>query len=164
MTFEKAKKGRKQTSLRYRAYYRLMDACLIAGLALIAELLLPADWKGNAAYWTVGVFILPLVVIIAPLLIVGRFMRDDYAESLWRRSVAVLTSVTAILPAVFLVVTWPLYFIMEPDHSAVYYTYYKFFVIIDTENPIRNTVMMGWVAFTTLFVFIFQFLRWKDSR
>lgn len=150
--------------LKYRAYFWLMDACLLSGVLLLCELLLPDEFKGGLVYWIVGAPIIFLIAIVVPLLIVASFLRDDYAERLWHRSVAVLTFGAATIPALFLMITWPLYLLIEPSRSSFYMAYFSFFEFIDSERSVRDTLMMTWLTFNLSFVAIFQFIRWKDSR
>ena len=147
-----------------RIYFWLMDACFVAGLLVLSEPFVPEDWVGGVTYWIIGAPLLILVGGVTPFLIAARFMRDDYAEGIWQRSVAILTLIMVIVPAVFLIVGWPVYLLVEPNRSPIYKAYYEFYVFIDTPNPVRDTLMMTWLVFNLSFVAIFQFLRWKDSR
>lgn len=131
----------------------------MSGVILLCEMMLPLEWKGGLVYWIIGAPVLFFLSIVAPFLVVASFMRDDYAESLWRRSVAVLTFGAATIPALFLVITWPLYFLLEPSRSPFYMAYFSFFEFIDREQEVRETLMMTWLAFNVSFVAIFEFLR-----
>ena len=157
-------RGSARKSARYRIYFWLMDACFVAGVILPGGTFVPEEWVGEWAFWLLGVPALILVGGVTPFLITARFMRDDYAEGIWQRSVAILTLVMVIVPAVFLIVGWPIYLLVEPSRSPIYKAYYEFYVFIDTPNPVRDTLMMAWLVFNLSFVAIFQFLRWKDSR
>lgn len=146
-----------------RLYFRLMDVCLLfAGLGLADHLLgkffdrsiLP---HGSTAYVVVGVVTVFFNFFMPPFLIVARFMRDEYAELLWTRSIAVLAYIFAMLPLLMMLVVWCIN-MTKPLGGQVGPATYLF-----GDISAGKLVITTWMAFLLLWVGIFQFLRWRDS-
>ncbi|MEP5623335.1 MAG: hypothetical protein ABJP82_12250, partial [Hyphomicrobiales bacterium] len=99
----------KQTGdrLRYRMYFWLMDLSLIALLISVGEelfrLATGIKYYGltGTAELVIGLTLMNLRVFVPLLLVVAKFMRDDYAESLWKRTATVLAYAGAIGPVLF---------------------------------------------------------------
>ena len=154
--------------LRYRLYFWLMDATTLALLAGIATTIwpLPGDYFGYTPLWVqVVMYFLSFMIGVVPVfLIVAKFMRDDYAEGIWRRTMMVIGVVAAVVPLVLNIafrVTGQLY---TPDGGIVHRVYRKFYYFIEQDLNARAGMVGAWLAFIVLFVLVFQFLRWKDSR
>lgn len=155
--------------LRYRAYYWLMDACLLVIVLGILEM---------AVYITSGLSTSDLpspfdVIVRAPLivfcylvplfLILARFMRDDYAEDLWRRTAAVFAYLVAILPIMIAIPAW-LGYLLIPAGTALAADFNATIALLLTEVPVAIAIQVFLAALLVCFVVIFQFLRWRDSR
>ena len=161
--------------LRFRLYYRLMDVCLaFAVLTAVDWILSPYNSPKDAPVWYIilGVVALTFTFAVPFFLIVARFMRDDYAETLWRRSLVVMAYGAAIVPVVILVAAWAVYYIVllgtDPTapldaSQSVTAPHYIDGFFFDEEPKVRTMIAL-WQTFVLSFVTIFQFLRWRDSR
>ncbi len=151
--------------LRYRAYFWLMDAAFVASVIVwLAFILLQTT--GISAFGLppllqtlLALILWPLVAFAPFFLLIARFMRDEYAEGIWRRSVVVLAYAAAILPMAYFLTAWGTFFAAgQPEEPPAIFAW-----------SIQE-VSWGfaiWAAFSVymqIFVFIFQFLRWRDSR
>ncbi|MBV7259950.1 hypothetical protein [Erythrobacter crassostreae] len=156
-----------KAKLRFRAYFWLMDICLFfAAFGLVDWIIDPYD-PGNAPGWydILAVLVLFFNGLVPLFLMVAKFMRDDYAEGLWRRSLVILAYGVAIVPPILVIAPWVLYWSFSPfDISlpASYLAFEDFFY----DQDFKAYVVIGktWLTFMLLFVGIFQFLRWRDSR
>ena len=154
--------------LKYRAYFWLMDVTTVAILAALATLIwpLPGDFDGYTPVWVqvIMYFLVFMTGIVTVFLICARFMRDDYAEGIWRRTmmvIGVLAAVAPILLNTLYRITGALY---SPDGGIIHRAYYQFFYFIEQDLNARDGMLGAWLAFVMSFVLVFQFLRWKDSR
>ena len=151
---------------RYRAYFMLMNASLAAlvysGLELLVDRLTGFDPQDYMSTPVAVIFYTPLLVLmfLVPMfLICARFMRDEYAEQLWRRTSVVLAYGTAIFPLAFFVGEWSLYFALgQPEKAPSILRWSK------TEIEWGSAILYVWLGYMMVFVLIFQFLRWRDSR
>jgi hypothetical protein len=149
---------------RTRLYFGLMDLCLVAaGLGLadhIASRML--DWNlqpGDSLVYTVfGAVVLIFNFIVPPFLMIGKFMRDEYAELLWRRSVAILGNAFAVAPLMLLAVMAAVNFIRLAAQSD------SAFVYLFGDVPADWLFITLWMSFLLLWVGIFQLLRWRDAK
>lgn len=153
-------------AIRYRSYFWLMDiatpAVLITvGLPALDSLtgidvrtFMPAPvWIAMNAYALVCGLVLPTFLMCA------KFLRDDYVEALWRRSVAVLAYVTAVTPIAALSINWILYFALgQPERVPDFLRWA--FAKVEVYSVILN--VSGF--YIMIFIAIFQFLRWRDAR
>jgi hypothetical protein len=149
---------------RTRIYFRLMDLCLFfAGVGLAehisskyfdTELFPDTDW----AFFLIGVPVLFFNFVVPPILIVARFMRDEYAEQIWHRSIAVLAYIFAMAPLLMTLVLYGVGFSRPSDSSTGPFTY------LFGDVPAGWLVVTIWMSFLLLWVGIFQFLRWRDGR
>jgi len=150
--------------LRYRLYYRLMDICLIATVFFIIEIInqelggapdlgLPGPFAMAFTAWLiVFVFIGPFFLLIA------KFMRDDYAEQLWKRTVVVLAYGMGLLPvALFIGFNTAMFVFGDTGAEETYHS------LLVVEWQVSATIYVACLIYMLLFVFIFQFLRWRDS-
>lgn len=158
--------GKIDRQFRYRAYFWLMNASFFAIVYSFVELLVgrmtgfdPQDYMPTFA---VPIFYGPLLVfmfLVPMFLICARFMRDEYSEQLWRRTSVVLAYATAITPLVFFVSEWCLYFALgQPEKAPFVMRWSK------AEVEWGNAILQVWLGYMMVFVAIFQFLRWRDSR
>ena len=149
---------------RSRTYFRLMDLCFVASLLVLASFL-PVFEKvvgpnGTVPPWyqVYGAVLMFFVFFVTPFLVLARFMRDEYAERLFRRTTILLVYIAVAVP-----------FLIFSAATLVYLS------TLTPEAPWPFDLFMAqttwWAAlaepfkiFCILFVLIFQFLRWKDSR
>ncbi|RNJ62957.1 MAG: hypothetical protein EDM03_00460 [Porphyrobacter sp. IPPAS B-1204] len=153
-------------AIRYRSYFWLMNFSAVVMslfvLVILADFAIEEDLQKmlpGPLVVTIAVVSQIVGMIILPFLLCAKFMRDDYLDALWRRSIAVLAHATATIPLAIFAVT-----------SIYYLGVGKL-----SEGPplirwVTNKVSVGsamidiWISYMILFVAIFQFLRWRDSR
>lgn len=153
--------------LRYRLYFRLMDVCLLATLIIVADMLLVALFGVSAFELplpdllkkALTLFLVAFAMIGPFVLFAAKFMRDDYAEQLWRRSVVVLAYGVALIPLALFVIFNTAQTVLGVDGSA---EIFPAWVLAEWEI-VRTIYFLGWV-YVLMFVLVFQFLRWRDSR
>lgn len=155
-------------ALRYRLYFWLMDASLAFCLLAIAWAFVevpyfpgPYGEELNFALILLTAFFITLVPVF---LIAAKFMRDDYAEGIWRRSMQIVGVLAAVVPLATIVVSRVAHATYEPDGGVLHYASYYLYYAFERDLNARETMVMAWVVFLMGFVIIFQFLRWKDSR
>lgn len=151
--------------LRYRLYYRLMDLCLITIIIWILEIISLSIW-GEASFGLTGafdaVFTLLLVAfgMVCPfVLLMAKFMRDEYAQQLWERAVIVLAYGVGLLPLIFLVIFNIADTVFGQAGAEELYPAWAL-----VEWRIVNTFYVLCLIYMLLFVSVFQFLRWGESR
>jgi hypothetical protein len=154
--------------LRFRLYFPLMDissAVYVLAVAMAIYMMVTQTdpetlpWVLNIG---IAVFVLIVTVIILPVLIVLPWIRDEYAELLWARTVKQLTVLVVLLPPLSFGLLWLLYFILSggvPDPSRP-----DWLDTIYAEHMWFDTVFGLWRYYTLAFVILFQFNRWRDSR
>lgn len=157
---EKTKKTRE---FRYRLYFWLMDACFVfAVIGTIDFVLARTLLDGQVAppwYVPFGIVVLFFNVLLTPFLVVARFMRDEYAEQLWRRTVGVLAYVVAVTPFLFVILSAGTYFALgQPERPPVWLAW------AFSATQWSHAVTAAWIGYLMIFVAIFQFLRWRDAR
>ncbi|KLE35503.1 hypothetical protein AAW00_03500 [Aurantiacibacter luteus] len=141
-----------------------MDLCLLAAALGTADFLRDdafgwQPWSDDdPVYIAIGVPILFVSFIVGPVLVVTRSLRDEYAEQLWKRTVELLVNVLAIAPLVIILGTWAAYAAIGgeelPDALG----------FLNLQMNFWTSLVTAWQTFLLLFVGIFQFLRWRDSR
>ena len=148
----------------HRLYFRLMDIALVAFLLILLEAVLPidapVDEDGDVALWAavLGSVLIFISFLLTPVLVLARFMRDEYAEQLFRRTTDILVYVAVAVPfVIFLAAT--IVFIVTRAPEAPYP-----FSLFMGEISVWSAMAQPYKYFCLLFVFIFQFLRWRDSR
>mgnify|MGYP006168756599 FL=1 len=152
---------------RYKAYFYVMDACLVfAGLGLIDHFVDPYEPETAPAwYFVYGGLFLAFNTIVPLFLMLASFMRDDYAEGLFRRTLQVLAYGAAVVPPIVMIVPWllaGLFIMTEARAPGFYREFYAAFY--DGAVPPATVLGRVWLAFMLSFVGTFQFLRWKDSK
>jgi len=157
--------SRPATDWRYRAYFRLMDAsavALVIGVAdFLGERLLGTGFEDLVPHpWilVIGLPVLFLNFIVPTFLVIARFMRDDYAEGLWRRAMLVVGHGVALGPIALLATGWIAYLAIGGPTAPLWLRF-----LIDPQAPLKVLLYL-WEAHMILFVCAFQFLRWRDSR
>ncbi|KPM13699.1 hypothetical protein [Citromicrobium sp. WPS32] len=160
-----SKKPQKTRQFRYRLYFWLMDACLVSAIVGFADSML--SWLLDlsildlpAPFAVICAIILGTFNFIIPcFLMIARFLRDEYAEQLWRRACVVLAYATAIVPLVLLSIIWvPILIFGEPQYGSTWLQWWG------GETYWGWAIRVAWLCYMLLFVAIFQFLRWRDSR
>ena len=148
----------------HRLYFRLMDIALVASLLVLLEAVLPidvpVDEDGNVELWAgvLGYVLVFFSFLLTPVLVLARFMRDEYAERLFRRTTDILVYIAVTVPfVIFLAAT--IVFLVTRAPEAPYP-----FSLFMGEISIWSAMAQPYRYFCLLFVFIFQFLRWRDSR
>lgn len=150
--------------LRYRLYFWLMDASLVGVVIFFASVLFQAatglEFFGLPPMLGLvsGVVLMALIFLIPLILIIGRPLRDEYAEILWRRTIAPLVVIMSTSPLLYIVIGWTLYAAqIDPKSSAALAWLYE-------QQSGFEAISGAWALLNMLFVAIFQFLRWRDSR
>ncbi len=157
---------------RYRLYYILMNVSLAAIISGIgSELLYNIGIEhhldgpiGALAFFLVGLF----SVLLPIFLIVARFMRDQYAEEIWKKTAKHFMYVIALIPLFIQIQGWILFgWIKRLDNSTYQYFYHHpIFLpiqwILSTDS--FELFMRVWVYSICFFVILFQWHRWRDSR
>jgi len=159
--------GKADRQFRYRAYFWLMNASLAAILYALAELVIgrltgfdPEDYLPAPVAALVYIPLLVLAFVVPMFLICARFMRDEYAEQLWRRTSVMLAYLTAGIPPICLILGWVWYFATgHTDASQVHWT----LSWMADKVVWVDALLWVWVGYMMVFVMIFQFLRWKDT-
>ena len=147
-----------------RLYFRLMDLCLVASLLILMSFIPWAnpspgpDGEVPGWYLAYGSVLLFFVFFVAPLLILARFMRDEYAEQLFRRSTDVLVYFAVAAPLLVFTAATVVYIATGAAEAP-----YPFSLFM-AETTWWSAVAAVFKYSCLLFVIIFQFLRWWDSR
>lgn len=160
--------GIRDRQLRYRSYFWLMNASLAAIVYAAAEPLVerltgfdPSDHLPGVIIGIVYIPVMILAFLVPMFLICARFMRDEYAEQLWRRTSVVLAYGTAALPLIFFTVSWAWYF--ATGHTDAKQVHWSLRWLAD-DVQWSDAIMGVWIGYMMMFVVIFQFLRWRDAR
>ena len=111
----------------------------------------------------VSIFIGVTAILLPLFLLVARWMRDDYAEALWRRTAIIFTYAMAPTPFAIVTGSWAVYgYSMQIEGSDELYK--NIFDPLFRERPGNSLIAAFYKIYMAVFVIIFQFLRWKDSR
>ena len=156
--------------LRYRAYFWLMDAAMLVALIGVVEVLgyfltgVRGFGMTGSVEYAASIFVAIFSWLVPFLLMIAWFMRDDYAEGLWKRTVVVLAYAVALFPILFLLVAWAAELGLPHDGRA--YAAWR-----EIYGPFKAATLPGdvivstvWQVYMWLFVLVFQLLRWRDSR
>ena len=149
---------------RFRIYFRLMDICLVAGILILApflpifERLVAEDGTIPTWYNIYGAVLIFISFFLAPFLILARFMRDEYAEQLFRRTTDVVVYIAVAFPLLVFSAATVVYIATGAKEAP--YPFNLFAVDVTWWTAIGELFKF----FCLIFVFVFQFLRWKDSR
>lgn len=170
VTNTKATKG--HGPLLYRLYFRLMDIAFAMNVLALsfgvvgAAIGLEAPDLHPLVYYGIPILYWPINYIIAPLLIVNSSMRDEYADILWKRTIAQVMVIAAVLPPIVWALIWFVsIFIIQGDLAN--WKGYRPDWLLDPlmeESYRLLTIMFVWQGFVLGFVFLFQWNRWRDSR
>ena len=140
-----------------------MDACLFFGfigfMDQMAAWIGLHDTHGSHPTWyvVIGAITLGFSFLVAPFLILARFMRDEYAQQLWQRTVNLLVNIVTFVP--LLIVGFGIATQLATGKRKL-----PSFMAPMLESATWVSAMtIGWLVFCLLFVVIFQVLRVKDS-
>lgn len=155
----------KRGEWRLRLYFWLMDSSLFVMLMLVISIVLgmigvlePDTFSGAVNAW-IGLFFGLFVSLIPFFLIFAKFMRDEYAELLFRRTMQVLAYLMVLTPFIYYVVAWTNFFVTgQPDEPPAWLAW------ASSETKWGLVLFYFWHAYLVAFVLVFQFLRLKDSR
>jgi small-conductance mechanosensitive channel len=160
--------GKADRQFRYRAYFWLMNASSAAILYSFIELALARltgfDPEDHVPQLVIGIFygLAAIFMFFVPMfLICARFMRDEYAEQLWRRTAVVLAYATAAIPLVCFILAWGWYF--ATGHTDAKQVHWTLRWLAD-DIKWGDALMIVWLGYMMVFVMLFQILRWRDSR
>lgn len=166
MTDTQSSKG----PLRYRLYYWLINASFVLNtVALLAFAFLGPERIQELAkeYVVLTIFggIYAAFALVDAILIVWSKLRDEYAEILWKKSIDQLAKLITITPIVLFIVPWLMYLALG-DVKPVWDAIRPFLLtdLLAQEQSIWDSVVDLWTIFTTAFVYLFQWNRWRDSR
>lgn len=151
---------------RYRIYFWLMDlstAVMAVFVSVsIADLFDERDLREVFPYLVViliGAFSQIVAMLIMPFLICAKFMRDDYSDALWRRSITVLAYATATIPLMIFSTTLIYDLTVGLPRNGPPLIRWA-----TVKVPWGQAIIDIWISYMILFITIFQLLRWRDSR
>lgn len=157
-------KTQSDSPLRFRLYFWVMNASFVAimiGLASeVVEAFTGYDAFGMAETWQVVIGTpLAILSILAPVpLIAIRAWRDEYAESVWKRTVGLMAVVFAVGPFLLGIFLTIAYAIIGGEEAPAWLD-----SIYGERRPVL-IIFFTWYVFNAAFVVIFQIVRWWDSR
>lgn len=159
MTETVARKG----PLRHRLYFWLMDAALVVAVLVWANyiVLLTTGINGFglpvALQYVLAIPLWPLFTVVPIFLLLAKFMRDEYSEQLWRRTLVVLGYAAAIMPPALVIIAWAVFYASgQPEDVPAAFAWTV------AEVSWGYAIWGAWTFYMQLFVVIFQFLRWRD--
>jgi hypothetical protein len=149
---------------RARLYFRLMDITFVLAVVgfsvfVIEDIIgITLLERSHPVHFPLSIFFSFMNFLMPAFLLVARFMRDEYAELLWQRSIAMMAYVVAIIPAFLMIGA----IILEMSGAKKPVGFYAF--LYYEKASIMAVIGVSWMAYMLLFVAIFQFVRWRDSR
>ena len=155
--------------VKYRVYYWLMNAALVYEIFAHSFITAYGVMPGDLDPLIEGLIRTVLVIfqlLIVPLLIIVPWWRDEYAELLWKRAMVQLAVLMTVAPpALLTVITVISEFFIQGDLSnwGGHRPDWLLAPLLE-ETWVLNTVSNVWVMFTSAFVILFQWNRWRDSR
>jgi hypothetical protein len=164
---------KKRDPFRFRLYYQLMDACLLFAVSTFIILISYPNGPPEEAS-PASILIFFLIVNISAFgslfLLLARFMRDEYAEVLCRRSLVAMAYLGSIVPPIVLIGAWVFYYIslrlLDPaaplDGSVTLDAPEYIDWLFKPESSPLSVMMNMWGIFLLSYVVVFQFLRWRD--
>ena len=151
--------------LRYRAYFWLMNAAFVASviswLAVFTYMATGVEAFGlpEVPKAIIGLFLIVFAVYAPTILLLARFMRDEYAEEIWRRTVTPLAYAAALVPLAYVLTAWASFYALgQPEDPPPYLAW------ASEEVTVGSAIWLCLTVYMQLFVFIFQFIRWRDLR
>jgi hypothetical protein len=164
---------KKRDPFRFRLYYKLMDACLLLAVpAFITFIFYPNGPPEGASSAFISLFfaLFNVVSFGSLFLLLAGFMRDEYAEGLYRRSLVIMSRLGSIVPPIVLIGAWIAYYIslrlLDPaaplDGSVILDAPEYIDWLFKPEIIPLSVIMNIWGLFLLSYVVVFQFLRWRD--
>lgn len=152
--------------LRFRMYYWMMNTAFVyqVGGTIILDIMgfNPTQY----AFWIStgsAIFVLICEFLIMPLLVAVPYLRDEYAETLWKRTIYQIARVVALIVPILIAVNITFNVLFDLDNlPEPFPTWYREGLFAEM-NLFRAT-MGFWGYFTLFFTILFQFNRWRDSR
>ncbi|EDL48982.1 hypothetical protein ED21_24666 [Erythrobacter sp. SD-21] len=132
-----------------------MDLCFIAGILILASFLPIFDnlvsSGGSIPVWyrIYGAVLIFFTFFITPILILARFMRDEYAEQLFRRTTDVVVYAAIAMPLLVFWAATLVYLVTRSDEAP--YPFSLFMVEVTWWSAVSDLFKY----FCLLFVFVF---------
>ncbi|MFU7528865.1 hypothetical protein [Qipengyuania sp. ASV99] len=159
----------RSTAIRYRLYFWLMNVSLPSAVALFVEMLI-RNFAGIQLWglpetigWPIYLSIYPFASFVPLFLTIAAFMRDDYAEALWKRTVVILAYGVAIFPLAFMIFAWVAALTVR-EGTIAYELFDVFYSALRGGASGTTILTYVWHIYFLFFVAVFQFLRWRDAR
>lgn len=149
---------------RTRLYCRLMNLCFVASVLILAsslsvfERVVQPDGTVPLAYQIFGGALIFFVFFVTPFLVLARFMRDEYAEELFRRTTVAMVYLAIAVPFLIFATATVVYLVTLSPQAPWPFSLFM------GETTWWSALAQPYKAFCILFVFIFPYLRWQDSR
>jgi hypothetical protein len=151
--------------IRYRVFYRLIDICFGLQIFFLADEIREA-FGGKPLQ--LGLMDLPigmlavLCVLIPAFLVFAKFMRDEFAETLWKKTSETVVRALILLPV-------PLLFLLGAADgikgSFMIQIISKAQSLQDAGlNGIIMAVVLIWFITPIIFTFAFQWHRWRSGK
>ncbi len=155
---------------RYTLYYRLIDASFVCQLLMVAAALFKAI-AGVSAVRGILYYPFAVVAVIAlllpPILIFQRWMRDDFSEQLWQRTAGTVLKALILLPLPLMVAISSVV-LAQAEIAGQNFGRAN---ALNLETLIQGQVtgfiyamLALWFITPLVFVFAFQWHRWRASR
>ncbi len=153
---------------RYSLYYRLIDFCFGVQLFTIAVEIAEVVLDREIDYWLGHVLPITLytVAIILPVFLVfARFMRDDFAETLWQKTAGTVLKALMVLPLPLAIAAGVM---IAGGHIDVPNEIFSDDNVNETDSGAIFGVVLSliyiWIYTPVLFTLAFQWHRWRASR
>lgn len=151
---------------RYAFYYRMMDVNFACYLIMIAVAVFKRV-SGTSAVdgllrYPFSAVVL-IVIIVPPLLIFQRWMRDDFSEMLWQRTAGTVLKALVVLPVPVMVTV----IVAFASGNATANPKNSLDLPVEAGAALGGfgfTMIMLWLIGPALFTFAFQWHRWRASR
>ena len=149
---------------RYRAYYWLCFASFVSILVGLANELNRAITGYDAfafetALQTIIALPLAFLAIVMPVFLLAiPNWRDEYADSVWKRSVGVMAVAFTVTPPLVLVTAWVVYLIVGGDEPP------PFLAWLGAEAMVWDVLIKSWYVFSAAYVVIFQIIQLWDRK
>jgi Na+-driven multidrug efflux pump len=151
--------------VRYRVFYRLIDICFGLQIFFLADEIREA-FGGKPL--NLGIINIPiatlavLCVLIPAFLIFAKFMRDEFAETLWKKTSETVVRALILLPI-------PVVFLLGVADgirgSSLIQVVSKAKTLSDAGlHGVIMAVVLIWFITPIIFTFAFQWHRWRAGK